>query len=46
MHISIFCCLITLLPFSEYAQGKGNQIIPKTLLCKYMYLFILYFLLI
>jgi hypothetical protein len=31
-------------PLEEYAQRKGNQIIPKTLLCKYMYLFILLFL--
>jgi hypothetical protein len=27
-------------PLIEYAHRKGNQIILKTLLCKYMYLFI------
>jgi hypothetical protein len=31
-------------PLEEYAQRKENQVIPKTLLCKYMYLFILLFL--
>jgi hypothetical protein len=31
-------------PLEEYAQRKENQVIPKTLLCKYMHLFILLFL--
>jgi hypothetical protein len=38
------CYLTTLIPLIEYAQRKGNQIISKTLLSKYMYLFILLFL--
>jgi hypothetical protein len=38
------CYLTTLIPLIEYAQRKGNQIIPKTLSYKYMYLFILLFL--
>jgi hypothetical protein len=34
-YIYLFICyLTTLTPLSEYAQGKGIQIIPKTLLCK------------
>jgi transposase InsO family protein len=31
-------------PLTEYEQTKGNQIIPKIVLCKYTYLFILLFL--
>jgi hypothetical protein len=43
IFIYLFICYLTiLLPLSEYAQSKGNQIIPKTLLCKYMYLFFFY----
>jgi hypothetical protein len=44
MHVLIFfiCYLINMFPLTEYAQRKGNQIIPKTLL--YTYLFILLFL--
>jgi hypothetical protein len=38
---SFLCYLTTLLPLGEYAQRKGNQIIPQTVLCKYMYLYIL-----
>ena len=31
----LFICYLTiLLSLSEYAQSKGTQIIPKTLLCK------------
>jgi hypothetical protein len=44
MHISVYlfvCYLINMFPLTEFAQRKGNQIILKTLLCKYMYLFIL-----
>jgi hypothetical protein len=40
IFIYLFICyLTTSFPLSEYALRKGNQIIPKTLLCKYMYLF-------
>jgi hypothetical protein len=37
------CYLATLIPIIEFAQREGNQINPKTLLYKYMYLFILLF---
>jgi hypothetical protein len=35
------CYLATLIPIIELAQRKGNQIIPKSLLYKCMYLIIL-----
>jgi cadmium resistance protein CadD (predicted permease) len=44
MHILVFNCLLfdlICILLIEYAQRKGNQIIPKTLLCKYMYFFII-----
>jgi hypothetical protein len=38
----LFICYLTaLFLLSEYAQKKGKHIIPKTLLCKTMYLLIL-----
>jgi hypothetical protein len=44
IFIYLFICyLATLIPIIEFAQREGNQIIPKTLLYKYMYLFILLF---
>jgi hypothetical protein len=44
MHILIFfiCYLINMFPLTEYAQRKGNQIIPKTLLYTYLFIFIIF----
>jgi hypothetical protein len=42
----IVCYLTNLISLIEYAQRKGNQIISKTLLSKYMFLLILFFYLI
>ena len=45
VHISLFIYLFSLnnnlIPLTEYAQRKGNRIIPKALLYKYMYYFFL-----
>jgi hypothetical protein len=40
----IVCYLTNLIQLIEYTQRKANQIISKTLLCKYMYLFIYFYL--
>jgi hypothetical protein len=45
MHILIFffiCYLINMFPLTEYAQRKGSQIIPKTLLYTYLFIFIIF----
>jgi hypothetical protein len=42
LYLFIFY-LATLIPIIEFAQREENQITPKTLLYKYMYLFILLF---
>jgi hypothetical protein len=42
----LFICYLTiLLSLSEYAQSKGTQIIPKTLLCKkHVFIYICFYL--
>jgi hypothetical protein len=46
VHISLFIYLFSLnnnlIPLTEYAQRKGNRIIPKALLYKYMYYYYFY----